>query len=325
MKKAALIMFLTVAALALLPCLGAAAAEPSGLQMAIVPADAVWVLHLDMEKLASSALFKMLTEAGGGPDIQQKAGEFFEKFKMDPFKDLKAVTVFGRGEAGEEPVVAVSGNFDKAHLLGLLKADSSHKETPYGKYTLYSWQDKHFGVFVNDNLALITEKEEDIKSALDAVDGKAKNISSSPLVSRLQKESANAIAVGAVADVAGLTGERKGAAASHEKPAILAKMQSATGAISEIGEKLSLKIEIVAASVQVAKDIEQAVRGMIALVNLQFTDSDAQLLTQSINVKVDGERVRIDASYPTAKLMEIIKGRKAFVHGSLNNFQPFSY
>jgi hypothetical protein len=297
------------------------AAEPSGLQASIVPADALWVLHLDMEKLASSALFKLITETGKGPGIQQKTGEFFEKFKMDPFKDIKAVTVFGRGEAGEEPVVAISGNFDKAQLLGLLKAESSTKETPYGKYTLYSWQDKHFGVFANDNLALITEKEADIKSALDALDGKTKNVSASPLVARLQKEAANSIVEFAVADIAGLTGERKGAAASHEIPAILAMMKSATGAISEIGDKLNLKIEIATATAEVANNIEQAIRGIIAMVNLQFTDSDARLLTQGINVKVDGERVRIDASYLVPELTKIIKehqDHKAPVPGSEN-------
>jgi hypothetical protein len=328
MKKAALTLFLTVAALALFSGLGvatASAAGPSGPQMAIVPADAQWVIHLDMEKLVSSALFKMLTEDGRGIDIQKKAGEFSEKLKMDPFKDLKAVTVFGRGEAGEEPVVAVSGNFDKTYLIGLLKAESSYKETPYGKYTLYNWEDEHFGVFANDNLVLITEKEADIKSALDALDGKVKNAAASPLVARLQKESAGAIAVFAVADIAGLTGERKGAAASHEIPAMLAKMQSATGAISETGDRVNLKVEIGAATDQVAKDIEAAVRGVIALVNLQFTDSDAQVLTRGINVKVDGVHVRIDASYLVPELTKIIKDRKAFGHGSDNHFQPFSY
>lgn len=322
MKKVALTMFLAALALALFPCLGAAAG-PSGLQMSIVPADALWVLHLDMEKLVSSSLFKMLMEDGRGIDVQKKMGEFSEKFKMDPFKDIKAVTVFGRGEAGEEPVIAISGNFQKDQLLGLLKADSSYKETPYGKYTLSSWDGEHFGVFVNDNLALITEKEADIKSALDAIEGKTKNVSASPLVARLQKESAGAIVAFAVADIAGLTGGGKGAAASHEVPAMLAKMQSASGAISETGDKLNLKTEITAASAQVAKDIEQAAQGLIALVNLQFTDSDAQLLTRGIIIKLDGERVRIDASYPVPELTKIIqehKDRKEAAPGTENKF-----
>jgi hypothetical protein len=321
MKKAILI---AAVILALLFGLGLAA-EPSALQTSIVPADALWIIHLDMEKLASSALFKMLTETGSGPGVRQKAGQFFEKLKMDPFKDIRSVTIFSRSENEKEAVVALSGNFDKAYILGLLKADASHKETPYGKYTFHSWQDKHFGVFVNDNLVLISEGEDNIKSALDALEGKIKNISASPLVSRLQKESGNAIIVGAVSDIAGLTGEAKGGAASQGKPAMLGKMKTATGAISEIGDMLNLKVEIAAASDQVAKDIEQAIRGVISLVNLQFTDSDAQLLTQNINVKVDGERVRIDASYLIPKLTEILKNRKALLHGSLDNFRPFSY
>ncbi len=309
MKRAALTMFLVVAVLALFPCLGAYAAEPSVLQLSIVPADARWVMHLDMEKLTSSALFKMLMDVKGGPNIQQKAEQFSGMFKMDPYKDLKAVTVFGRGQAGDEPVVAVSGNFDKAHLLGLLKVESSTKETTYGKYTLYNWEGEHFGVFVNDNLALITEKEADIKSALDALDGKAKNASASPLMSLLKKESADAMIEFALADIGSLTGRVKDAGAAQALPAMLTQMQSITGVVSETGDKLNMKLEIGAESDQVANNIEQTIRGLIALMNLQFKE-DAQLITQGLKVKTDGRRVRIDASYLVPELAKIIQDRK---------------
>lgn len=310
MKKVSLAALRTVGVLALLTGLGAAhAAEPSGLQMSIIPADALWVLHLDMEKFVSSALFKLLIEDGRGIDIRKKTAPLSEKLKLDPFKDVRAVTVFGRGGAGEEPVVAVSGNFDKAHLIGLIKAESSTKETPYEKYTLYSWENKHFGVFVNDSLALISEKEADIKSALAALDGKAKKASASPLVARLQKESAGAIAVFALADIAGLTGGAKGAAASREIPAMLSQMQSATGAVSEADDKLNLKIEIATASDQVARNINQAITGIIAMLNLQLA-ADAQPFTRGIDVKADGSKVRIDGSFLVPELTRIIKERK---------------
>ncbi len=309
MKKAVLTTILMVAVLALLPGLGAAAG-PSRIQMSIVPADAQWVLHLDMEKLVSSALFKVLTEEKGIPDIQQKAGQEFAKLKIDPFKDIKGVTLFGRGEAGEEPVVAISGNFDKASLIGLIKAATSFKETPYGKSTVYSWQDKneaHFGTFATDNLILITSTEADIKSALDAIEGKTKNVAGSPLAARLGKEPAGAIVEFAVADIARVTGQGKGAAAAHEMPAILSQMQSVDGAISEIGDKVNLNIAISAISNEVAKNMEQAVQGIIALVNLNIKDADAQMLTQGINVKVDGEKVRVNASYPIPELTKLIQ------------------
>jgi hypothetical protein len=309
MKKAAIATFLTVVALALLPSPGAYAAGPSGLQMSIVPADARWVMHLDMEKFASSAVFKLLTESGRGFDIQKKTNQFSEKLKMDPLKDIKGVTVFGRAKAGEEPVVAVSGNFDKVRLLGLLKTESSFKETPYGKYTLYNWEGEHFGVFVNDNLALITEREADIKSALDALDGKAKNVSASPLMSLLKKESAGAMIQFALADIGSLTGQVKDAGAAHALPAMLTQMQSITGVVSETGDKLNTKIEIGAESDQVAQSIQQTVQGLVALLNLQFKE-DAQPITRGITVKTDGDRVRIDASYLVPELAKIIQQRR---------------
>ena len=316
MKKAALVTFFTVITLALFPGLGAtAAAGPSGLQMSIVPADAQWVMHLDMERFVSSALFKLLTEVKGGAGIQLQAEQFVGKFKMDPLKDIKDVTVFGRARAGEEPVVAVSGNFDKTHILGLLKAESSFKETPYGKHTLYSWEGEHFGVFVNDNLALITEKEADIKSALDALEGKSKNAPASPLLSLLKKESGNAMIEFALADIGGLTGQVKDAGAAQALPAMLTQMQSITGIVSETGDTLKMKIEIGAESVQVAQSIEQAIRGIIALLNLQFA-ADAQPFTQGINIKSDGDRVRIDGSFLVPELAKIIEQRKASGHSS---------
>ncbi len=316
MKKAALVTFLTVVAVALFAGLGAsAAAGPSGAQMSIVPADAQWVMHLDMEKFVSSALFKLLSDVKGGPGIQQKAEQFAGKFKMDPLKDIRDVTVFGRARAGEEPVVAVSGNFDKTHILGLLKAESSFKETPYGKHTLYSWEGEHFGVFVNDNLALITEKEADIKSALDALEGKTKNAPASPLLSLLKKESGKAMIEFALADIGGLTGQVKDAGAAQALPAMLTQMQSITGVVSETGDTLNMKIEIGAESDQVAQSIEQAIRGIIALLNLQFA-GDAQPFTKGINIKSDGDRVRIDGSFLVPELAKIIEQRKASGHSS---------
>jgi hypothetical protein len=319
MKKTALVTFLTVAAVALFSGLGAsAAAGPSGAQMSIVPADAQWVMHLDMEKFVSSGLFKLLTDVKGGPGIQQKTEQFAGKFNMDPLKDIKDVTVFGRARAGEEPVVAVSGNFDKAHILGLLKAESSFKETPYGKHTLYSWEGEHFGVFVNDTLALITEKEADIKSALDALEGKTKNVPASPLLSLLKKESGKAMIEFALADIGGLTGQVKDAGAVQALPAMLTQMQSITGVVSETGDTLNMKIEIGAESDQVAQSIEQAIRGIIALLNLQFA-GDAQPFTQGINIKSDGDRVRIDGSFLVPELARIIEQRKASSHSSDDN------
>jgi len=317
MKK---IVVILIATLALIMCLFAAgsAIGDTTPQMSLVPADALWVLHFNMEKFTSSVMFKMLTEEGGLAALQRKGGEFVQKLKIDPFKDIQNVTVFGRGKEDEEPVVAVSGRFDKSYLLGLVKTETTHKEIPYGKHTIYNWDSDEFGVFASDNLILISEKEGEIKMALDAMEGKIQNILKSPLFGRLIDESRTAILVAATNDLSGLAGSRGG-------PVMLTKMRNAAGSLSEVGELMSIKINIGTESAQVAKEIEQAIRGLIAIVNLQVKDADALALTQSINIAVDGESVRVDAAYPTLKLVQILKKRGALPHLSLDKFGPLSY
>jgi len=314
MKK--VIIILAAVTLALLFCLSAGA---SSLQVSIVPSDAVWMLHLDIEKYASSQLYKLLSDKEDTAGINQKAGAFFEKFQIEPFKDLKGITIYGRGKGDEDAVVAISGNFDKPHLLGLVKAETGAKEFPYGKYTIYNWDNSDFGVFATDSLILLAEQEGSLKSALDALDGKIGNIASSPLMAQIKKESADAMVVGAAADISTLAGE-------HEKSALLGKIRAASCSIAEKGEVFNLKIDIGAESAQIAKELEQAIRGLIAFGNLQLAETtEVRTLLQGIDIALDGEKIRIALSYPIAKLSEMLKGLKGLPHASIGTFMPRSF
>jgi hypothetical protein len=311
MKK--IIIIFAALFLAMMLCFGA---EVWTFQMSMVPADASWVLHVDVQRYISSVMFKQLSDETKVARLREKAGNFFEKFRIDPMKDLTSITVFGRGEPEEEPVVAISGNFDKPYLLGLLKTASSQKEIPYGKYIIYGWDNDHYGVFATEKLILISEKEENVRQALDTLDRKIKNISASPLLTRLEKESPNAIVLAAATNISGMVGKR-------ESPVMLSKIRTAALSIAEIGEVVNLKLDISAESAQVAKEIEQAIRGLIAVVNLQLPDADVQTLTQSINIALEGEKVKIDASYPITKLVELLKKRGSLTHFSFEDFAPF--
>jgi len=301
MKK--IVLLLTALCLALAIGLFAApAAAPPSEQIAVVPAEAQWALFVDVQKLMASSMFKAL----GGEDklfkIQGKTDQLFAKLRMDPKKDLKGVTVFGLGKKDEEAVVALSGKFDKAHLIGLVKAETSHQEIPFGKHTIYKWDDDEFGVFAADDLVILGENEKAIKSALETLEGRSRD-AVPPLLSRVMKDSPNALIVFGVNDVPGLIGE-------HDSPVILSKMKGAEGSIGESGENLKLDVSILAESAQVAKDVEQAIRGLMAIANLQLKDSEAQAFVDAVQIAVDGQNVRIKAAYPLSKLLGVVE-RKA--------------
>jgi hypothetical protein len=301
MKKS--ILILTVLALVLACGLLAAPAEKKASpQMSAVPPDAQWAIHIDMQRLTASAMFKGLLEENGPAKIKGKADHFLGKLKIDPMKDLKGISVFGRSDKDEDAVVALKGKFDKAHLLGLIKSEESHQEIPYGKSTIYSWDGDDFGAFAADDLILLSESETAIKAALDALEKGKKDVPAFPFLARVMKESPDAIFVAAVNSISAMVG-KKG------KPVILSKMHQAGGSISESGENLNLKVSIAAESAQVAKDVEQAIRGLIAMANLQLDDAEAQAIAQSIKIDVDGENVRIEASYPAKKLMGLARGK----------------
>jgi hypothetical protein len=316
MKKAILIL---VAILFVLLGLGTGAG-PSPLQTSLVPPEARWLIHIDVEKLTSSVLFKMVTEGGGAAEVQRKTDQFFEKFRIDPLKDLKAVTIFGLGEDNEEPVVAVSGNLDRSYLLGLAKAAPDYQETVFGKYKIVSWKNKHFAAFVSDSLVLISEHEKNIQTTLANLEGQTKPSSMSSLLAGLVKESPNALLLAAADDIPG----RKwmGKNPPPEKPVMLSKMRKATCALTEIGENAILKIGLTTESAQAAKDVEQVVRGFLGLASLQLKEETASELTRSISVTVDGDKVRIDASYPTLKLIDLLKKGESLQHLSFDNFRP---
>jgi len=297
MKK--IILFLTAFILAVaLGLIAAPAGAVASEQLSVVPADAQWALYIDFQRLSSSAMFKALGGEHKMARIQGKTDEFFKKLRIDPEKDLKGVTVFGRGKEDEDAVVALSGKFDKAHLIGLIKAETAHKEIPYGKYTIYRWDDDELGAFAADDLVLLGENEQALRSALDAMEGRKRD-AAPPLLAGVLKDFPNAILVFGVNNLSGLLEE-------HDKPVILTKMKGAAGALAEVGENISLAVSISAESAQVAKDVEQAIRGLIAIANLQLKASDAQAFSDAINIAVDGKNVRINAAYPLSKLLGIL-------------------
>jgi hypothetical protein len=301
MKKIILILtaFILAVALGLIAAPGPAVATD---QLSVVPADAQWALYIDVQRLTSSAMFKALGGEQEMGKIRGKTDPFFAKLRIDPEKDLKGVTVFGRGKQDEDAVVALSGKFDRAHLIGLIKAETSHKEIPYGKHTVYSWDDDEFGAFADDDLILLGENEQSLKSALDALEGRKRD-AAPPLLAGVLKDFPNAIMVFGVDSISGLLGEE------HDKPVILTKMKSAYGALAEAGENFSLEVSIGAESDQVAKDVEQAIRGLIAIANLQLKASDAQAFAEAIKIAVDGKNVRINAAYPLNKLVGLLHSK----------------
>ena len=175
-------------------------AWPGTLPVSIIPDGARWVAHLDLERFVATKFFEYLEKDGR---LAIKNQDFTQKLKIDLFKDIKGLTIFGL-EPGEEQIVfAVAGKFDKARLIALLDLDEEHREISYGGATIHVMDDGQ-GAFINDGLIVYSESRPAIERVLDTAAGKTKDFSSSRLHAAFKSLSSGAFLSGVLEDLAGL-------------------------------------------------------------------------------------------------------------------------
>jgi hypothetical protein len=296
-----IIVVLTLAALALvLP------SWAGPVPVSVVPDGTRWIAHLDMEKFVSTKLFDYL-EKDGRLEIRDR--DLTHLLKIDPFKDITGLTVFGLGPGEKQTVFAVAGRFDKARLLTLLDLDEKHQEVPYGGFTIYVTSDGHgvphgHGAFINDGLIVYTESRTAIEKVLDTAAGKAKNFSSSGLSAAFKNLPAGAFLSGVAEDLAGLDRDlRRSKIAEAAKDFFFAAQEK--------GDSFQLRLEVTADSPESAKNMADIVQGFVALGRMSQGEGRRGIpasLTSGLQVRMDGKVVRLELDMPSRDVADLTSG-----------------
>jgi len=307
MKKAALL----VAALIAIALFWAAPAFPGTVPVSIVPENARWVAHLDMEKFVATKLFAAL-EKDGRFDIKSRDANRW--LKMDLTKDVTGVTLIGFGPGAKgQAVVAVNGRFDKARLMTLLDLAEDRTEKAYGAYTVYSTGDDEFGAFVNDNLVVLGEDQASIEKVLDTAAGKTKNFAGSALSAALKDLPAGAFLSGVLPDLSGLS-------SMNSQSKILEKASGLFFLAQETNDQLLVRLQVTADSPESGKNMLDLVQGIIAMGRLGGNEGHmAQIasLLDGLQVKLDGKVLKLDFERPVQEIVDLIsKGHG--LHGLLD-------
>jgi hypothetical protein len=296
MKKTALF----AAALLVVALFLAVPAFPGTIPSSIVPEGARWVVHLDMEKFVATKLYELLEKEG---TFQIKSRDINRWLKIDVPKDIIGVTVFGFGKGTKgDAVVAVSGKFNRADLLAWLARDEDHKEIAHGAYTIYSTGDDEYGAFVNDNLIVLSESQEDIQSVLDTAAGKTQNFAKSALSASLKDIPAGAFLSGVVPDLSGLGKE------IHQSKVL----EQASGLFFLAQEKqdtLLVRLQMTAVSPESAKNMADIVQGLIAMGRMGGNEGDmakVASLIDSLQVKLDGKVLRLEFERPSQDIAYLL-------------------
>jgi hypothetical protein len=300
-KKILTPIILTVAAFALvLP--GWAGPVPAS----VVPDGTRWIAHLDMQKFVSTRLFQYLEKDGR---LEIKDRDLTHRLKIDPFKDITGLTVFGLGPGEKQAVFAVAGKFDKARLLTLLDLEEKPQEIPYGGFTIYVTSDGHgaphgYGVFVNDGLIVYTESRAAIEKVLDTAAGKAKDFSSSSLGAAFKNLPAGAFLSGIAEDLAGLDMDIRRSKIAEAARGLLFTAQ-------EKGDSFQARLQVTADSPESAKNMADIVQGFIALGRMSQGEGRRAIpasLMSGLQVKMDGKVVRLELDIPSREVADLASG-----------------
>lgn len=312
MKKTIVILVAILLALILAPAI-----RGTSLQKSIVPADTDWMLHFDMEKYTSTRLSDLLMKEEGTSKIRKKNEMLAKRYRVNLLKDLKGITVYGKGTKEKKAVVCLTGKFDRDYLLGLLEKETTYGEIPHDKFIIYEWNGRHFGTFASDQLVLLSSNEEAIKNALDVISGKKENITSSPLVSDIKEVPSDAFLMALVKNISSM---------AKNKPIILKKMNKVALSITEIQENLAFKLNFDVESPEDSEKMEQIIKGLIAMANMQLEEKIRELrLAENIKVATQDNKVRIEVIYPTVNLVEImLKKRKISAIFIPEEFDPLT-
>jgi len=269
--------------------------KAESLQTDIIPAEASWVIHIDVGNFATSPLKDLIL--GKGPkDIRRGIKTAEGIAKIDFFNDISSITLIGSGH-GEEPAVVVKGKFDKKYLLDLMALEKDVEKSSYGKYDIYNEDGDENYVFAGDNLIIIGEEEDFVKKILDVVDGKAKSISSSSFVSAIKNVPATTLITAAAKNVSKLVDD-------NEASVILKKTGLAFFLAMEQNDLMKLKLSLETDSPETAKNILQIANGLKALVQMKHDKEVPHIdILSKINTSIDGSTILAELSTPSVNLL----------------------
>ncbi len=147
-----------------------------------IGSDAKWFGHVNFEAIRSLKLVQELKDKCPiHQQCQAKMQELAKKLGMNPMEDVLGATLYSNRYGGHVGVCLVYvKKLDQQKMVSLLKEKHpDYKTTEYGSRTLYIWTVKHHGkkidltgTFANDKLIVIGDIDEQVKAALDVLDGK---------------------------------------------------------------------------------------------------------------------------------------------------------
>jgi hypothetical protein len=279
-------------------------------QRADIPADPVWVLHVDCDALRPTAVGQYLLAEMDKPDAQAKFAVFQTLFSFDPRKQLHGLTLYSAGNAPEDGVLLVYADFEPERLVTLAKAAKEAKNTPYKKHVIYSWIDENkkakngvkprtYAAIKGSRAVIFSQQEARVAQALDVLDQAIPNLSMNTVFPQLGADRNSSIIEGSA--------RKLDLPDSTPTAAIFRLAKSVRLQIGETNRQVMATLSLEMNDEGVAKQSASVVQGVLALAKLLKEKPEASKLAEALSVKQEGASLVARLAMPAADVIAMLK------------------
>jgi hypothetical protein len=273
-----------------------------------VPADAKWVLHLDMEAFRKTKSGAYLTEEV----LEKKLAAAKEKVKTNlsiSFNNLSSITAYGTrfNQPGEkEGILVIKTTADTKKdidaLMGLTALSENGKKitrVQENPYLLYNLNGDAYVAVNSDNTLVLAKSKDEVENAQAVIMSKRDNLSKNESLAKLASGDGTFFFIAAVQGL--------GDAPVPPQAQVLKETDGGRVLTGENEDHLFVDLLLQGKSAEAAGKIQQIFQGLVALGSLNTENKELNDLANATKVSADGQEVRVHFQYPIAKVIDKLK------------------
>ena len=290
----------------------ASAAMAGAVKSQNISADAMWAIHLDAEALLRTGVAKLiLAEVEKKDDFLNGIAQIRQVFGLDPLRDVRGVTVYGKVLGGDQIVALIDATVDENNVVGMLMNNSTYRGRQYGDHTLHEWTDNgkpgkppktQHACFFDRTTVLIAGGLELLKGAVDVLDGKAKSMAKTGGMKRLSKPPAGAFLVGAA--------EKVKIPVEDDNPhaLVVRAITDLALQVGEAGDAVFVNFTAVTRTADRALKLRQMVQGVVAMAQTQVEQrEDIPALGEKVEITGEDTVSRLRATVPIESVKKLVQ------------------
>lgn len=284
------------------------------LQRSDVPAEPLWVLHLDCNSFRSTAIGQYILAEMEKPEAQAKLAAFKSIFNFDLRKQLHGLTLYSTGKTPQEGVLLVYADFDADRLLTLARAAKDYHSTTYKQHVIHSWIDEKkkarqgskprvYAAIQGEHIVVFGQQEARVAQALDVLDQAAPTLAGSGQFPQLGASGTDAVLQGAA--------RKLDLPEGNPNTALFRLAKAARLQAGETQGQLKASLTLEANDEEIAGEMALVGQGLVALMKLEKNNPGSVRLAEALTLKQDGTSVTATLAIPTSEVTDFLKAEAA--------------